>query len=69
MAIYEYYCEKCDYAFDIMKPMVEIGELEFCPRCGIKAERQYTPVAHTFGWTLSEDSHIKGHKDRLVRDI
>ena len=67
--IYLYYCAYCDKSFEIKKPMAKSGEDEVCPKCGVKAMRRYTAVAHTFGWRLTEKSHEKGNKDELERDI
>lgn len=67
--VYLYYCEQCDHSFEIEKPMAEAGKVECCPRCGGKARRRYTAIPHTFGWRFSDESHLRGHKDELVKDI
>jgi len=66
--LYEYFCEKCQLRFEARKPMKE-RETAQCPKCGELAPKVISVVNHTFGWRLSDDSHIKGHKDKLVRDI
>jgi len=51
--------------------MAKAGESEECPRCGVKAMRKYTAVAHTFGFRLTDACHeIGGPKwAELTRDI
>lgn len=68
MPIYQYRCRKCDKIFDILDKMP--GKPEFkCPDCGKLSERIMSACNYTFGWRLSDDSHIRGHKDKLVKDI
>jgi len=67
MPIYQYRCEDCG-DFEVLSPMPGNKE-EPCPKCGGEAKRILAPFHSTFGWRLSDESHLKGHKDELVRDI
>jgi len=67
MPIYQYRCKEHG-TFEVISPMPG-NDFENCPNCGGEAKRIIAPVNHTFGWRLSDASHIKGNKDELVRDI
>jgi len=71
MAIYLYYCPVCDHSFELHKPMAKAGEDEECPKCGVKAMRKYTPVAHSFGWRLTEACQLPGGSKwaEIERDV
>lgn len=68
MPIYVYYCEHCNSKFEIISPMPGY-QAHRCPLCGKGAERRIAPVNSTFGFRLSDESHLKGHKDEFVRDV
>lgn len=70
MPIYPYHCPTCDHSFEIKKPMVKAGMVEWCPKCGIRAERIFTPIPFSFGFRLTERSHQRfGPKDEMERDV
>ena len=67
MAVYTYKCT-CGQRFEARMPMP--GEdVCNCPFCGQKARRVPSLVNFTFGWRLSDESHLKGHPDEFVRDV
>lgn len=41
MAIYQYFCNKCEKVFDIKKSMSQSGEVECC-KCGEEMTRLYS---------------------------
>ena len=69
--IYPFYCQRCDHYFDVKKTIAEVSRVEDCPLCGQPAERKYTPIPHSFGWRLTDESHNKiGHKkDEIEKAI
>ena len=69
MPIYVYLCNYCQKQFEAMCELLSGDNYYQCPKCGRRAPRIPAPVNHTFGWRLSDESHIKGNKDELVRDI
>ena len=69
MPIYEYHCQACGYEFEKLRSFEE-RNLMSCPECGAKADIKISLANHTFGWRLSDESHLPGrHPDTLVRDI
>ncbi len=67
MPLYEYQCS-CGEKFDAWKPF-NLRGWATCPKCGMAASKIISLVNHTFGWRLSDESHIPGHRDELVRDV
>lgn len=65
--LYDYKCQ-CGKSFDDFKPMKDRDSSE-CPSCGKLAKKIPNVVNFTFGWELSENSHLKGQPDELVRRI
>lgn len=51
---YQYYCEKCDRTFDVIKPVKDIDVNEFCPKCENPSERQFVPSKVYFSGTKVE---------------
>lgn len=41
MAMYEYYCEHCDYYFEINKKISKMNEMQVCLNCEHTAKRQF----------------------------
>ena len=39
MALYEYFCKKCNVAFEIRLPMSEVTQLFPCPTCNERATK------------------------------
>ena len=68
MPLYRYKCDNCNFVFENIKTFKD-GDLDTCPNCGFPAKRQIAACNFTFGWRLSDSSHIPGNKDKLVRDI
>ena len=42
MAVYEYFCQDCNYFFEVNKPMALVNEDQKCLRCEQNAERIFT---------------------------
>ncbi len=47
MPIYEYECEKCSLRFEVKRRFSEDGS-GFCPQCGSKARRLFSPLPIIF---------------------
>ena len=47
MPLYEYKCEKCCLWFELKRRFSEDGS-SFCPQCGGRARRVFSPVAIIF---------------------
>lgn len=62
--LYDYFCEKCNHAFEDMKTMDE-REFSICPKCGAKSNKMMS-VGH--GWCDDVDS-IKYRISRDVKEI
>jgi len=44
---YEYYCKYCDLPQERVKPLDRMKDTEFCDRCALPLERQFSiPVIH-----------------------
>lgn len=71
MSLYQYKCDKCGHIFEAFCcPSTRDNAL--CPECDSLANRQYTPVAFTFGWRLSDESlnDVNSYKpDTMERNI
>ena len=39
MPLYEYYCEKCDSKFELLRPMSKMDDAASCPECAAEAKR------------------------------
>lgn len=44
--IYEFYCERCEAALDVERPMARAGEPADCPRCREPMRRVYGHAFH-----------------------
>lgn len=66
--LYEFRCAECGFKFEARQPL-EAKPIAQCPKCGEDAQRHFPLVNHTFGWRLTESSHIKGNPDRVERAI
>jgi hypothetical protein len=66
MPLYEMTCEN-GHSFEKLCAVYNMTVI--CPECGKPGIKRMSTVNHTFGWRLTESSHIKGHKDELERDI
>jgi len=67
MPLYEFQCQACGHKFDKLRK-IEERSFTNCPECGARTTPIISVVNHTFGWILSEESHIRG-PDELVRNI
>jgi putative FmdB family regulatory protein len=67
MPIYEYLCPE-GHQFEEKKNM---GARQFavCPECTQRAKLVFSPVNHTFGFRLTEQSHLSNHKDEFERAV
>ena len=45
MPIYEYYCSKCDYEFELIRPVSKSDDPARCSKCGEPAARQLSNFA------------------------
>jgi putative FmdB family regulatory protein len=52
--VYVYDCRKCDADFDVIKPVTEMENNEFCPACGSPGERRFVPSRVFFSKTNAE---------------
>lgn len=66
MPLYEFRCS-CGHRFEAIKP-IEDRDTAICPECGWPASKKLSTFSFTFGWVLSEESHIKG-PDKFVRAV
>ncbi len=39
MPLYEYYCEKCDSKFELLRPMSKMDDAASCPKCATASKR------------------------------
>jgi len=67
MPIYEYECP-AGHRFDQRQPVEQRAKAN-CPKCGQSSPKQISLVNATFGWRLTELSHVRGHKDEFERDV
>jgi len=67
MPLYEYKCP-LGHITAKFKAMNDYNKPVKCD-CGLTAERILSPCNATFGWRLTESSHIKGNPDQLERAI
>lgn len=69
MPLYEYFCEACQIKFDALKSIAE-RETAQCPKCGQPANKLISVVNHTFGFRLTEQSHLRfGPRDEYEKDV
>jgi putative FmdB family regulatory protein len=68
MLLYEYQCHCCHSVFEYRKA-VEERQTAVCPHCNGIGDKRPSLFGYTFGWRLSDESHLAGHKDELVKDI
>jgi putative FmdB family regulatory protein len=52
MAIYEYYCQKCNEYFEQQRPMKESAEPANCPKCKEKSNRAVSVFSSTAGYSI-----------------
>lgn len=67
--IYEWQCQNCGKIEEIMHHFEEPSDIEAPLCCGKYMERRISVVNHTFGWRLTEASHIRGNPDEFERRI
>jgi putative FmdB family regulatory protein len=65
--LYEYRC-RCGHEFETFRP-VDQRRTARCPKCGRLASKKLSVVHSTFGWRLTDSSHIRGNPDSIERDI
>lgn len=76
MPLYEYFCEKCDIQYDIIKSIKEYKRDDQCPMCGNIGDRIFSKDI-TFLGTKIEDAEFnvglgtitksKKHRDELAK--
>jgi len=57
LPLYDFKCEACQLRFDALKGIDDRHSAE-CPRCGQRSRKLMSVANHTFGWRLTEDSHL-----------
>jgi len=55
MPLYEYRCPKCEFKFELLRPMSQVDEEASCPRCNNGARRILSSFA-AFSKSSSGDS-------------
>ena len=65
--VYLFKCD-CGHEFEELRA-VDLRECAICPKCGKTATRKFTPIPFSFGWTLSDASHERFHKDEFVKNV
>lgn len=68
MPLYEYVCAK-GHRTERLRDAEDRNEPCLCDQCGQPALPVLSPVNHSFGWRLTEKSHIKGNRDEFERDV
>lgn len=66
--LYEFHCQACGHKFEMLRD-IKNRDMVSCRECGAKATRKMSVVNFSVGWELDEQSHLKGHKDNLVRRV
>ena len=66
MAIYEYYCPKCNGYFELKRPMKESGEPATCPKCNEKSNRAISVFSSTAGFNIKtpDKGAFRGNVDK-----
>jgi putative FmdB family regulatory protein len=54
--------------FEVSRRWNELDQIR-CHICQGKVKRVWNPTAFSFGWRLTEASHLPGHKDEIERDV
>jgi putative FmdB family regulatory protein len=67
MPLYEYQCT-CGYQFEARQPL-ELRANAQCPKCEKLANKKLSTINASYGWRLTEASHIPGNPDRYEKDI
>ena len=67
MPLYEFECPEHG-RFETSRRYEEIKDVR-CPACKGEVERKYSPIGFSFGWKLSDASHIPGNPDRFVKNV
>lgn len=65
---YEYYCEPCDYRFDVIKPASEMERDEPCEKCQTQAARQFVPSRVYFSNTAVQHAEWNPAFGCVVKD-
>lgn len=76
--VYEFYCQMCDYIYDVSKTIDNRNNPELCPKCKGDAHRKFLPtrlylnhtkVTHAeYNPGLGMVVNNKQHKDRLLKE-
>ena len=67
MPVYEDICEEHG-RFEVAKRMSERLNVD-CPTCKKRATLVPSVFQATYGWRLTEDSHLPYHKDRIEKNL
>ena len=61
---YEYRCLKCEYKFELKRPMSECSEMGNCPECGAEGQRILSPFTWIWsGRAYRPDGSLREDKD------
>ena len=64
--LYEYWCKSCGHQCEIVQGFDATTVLR-CPNCDGAAYRKPSRFSFSFGWRLTEDSHIPNPHPELGR--
>lgn len=76
MATYDYFCEKCDADFEIIKSIKDYNKKEPCPSCGNEGERIFSCKVHILGAKIENAEYNVGlgcitkskkHRDEIAK--
>lgn len=79
MPVYDYFCEKCDLEFEVVKSIKEYDGQDQCVSCGNVGKRIYTRCKFHFTGTKIEDAEFnpglgkitksKAHRNELAKQM
>jgi len=67
MAQFEFECPEGHRWIALQRKQEEDGSI--CPNCGSPGRKLISACNYSFGWRLTESSHIRGNPDELERNI
>jgi putative FmdB family regulatory protein len=66
--IYEYRCQPCAHAFDVVKPVADMEREERCTRCDAPAVRAFVPSRVFFSGTSVQNAEYNPGLGCVVKD-
>ena len=67
MPLYQYKCPD-GHEFEALRSISSRDNAP-CPTCGKDSQAQMSTCNWSFGWRLTENSHIKGNKDEFEKNV